>query len=127
MEFYVSTDRQRVENFAIYVDVTGCGAYVITQLVPTAIAGNSFAFTVTFYGSGAFNSPTEASGTAGLNNFDIDGCGPVSGGPWSWTANWVYSAQVSAKDAAQSSQAERAALQTPFKAIPVPQARPAER
>ena len=91
VEFYVSTDRQRVENFAIYVDVTGCGGYVITQLVPTAIAGNSFAFTGTFYGSGAFNSAATASGTAGLNDFNIDGCGPVSGGPWSWTASWVYS------------------------------------
>jgi len=127
VEFYVSTDRQRVENFVIYVDVTGCGGYVITQLVPAAIAGNSFAFTGTFYGSGAFNSATAASGTAGLNNFDIDGCGPVSGGPWSWTASWIYSAQVTAKDAAQSDQTERAEIQTPFKAIPVPQARPGER
>jgi serine protease len=120
MEFYVSTDRQRVENFAIYVDVAGCGSYQITQLVPATITGKSFAFTGTFYGSGTFDSATATSGTAGLDNFNIVGCGPVSGGPWYWNASWVYSAQATAKFAALPVLTERADIQTPFKAIRVP-------
>jgi subtilisin family serine protease len=120
MEFYVSTDRQHVEDFAIYVDVDGCGSYVITQLVPAAITGNNFSFTGAFYGSGTFNSATAASGTTGLNNFHIDGCGPVSGGPWDWSASWLYSAQATARAVGQPILTERANIQTPFKAFLVP-------
>jgi hypothetical protein len=113
-----------VENFTIYVDVDGCTSYKITHLVPAAITGNSFAFTGTFYASGTFASPTSASGITGLNDFYIADCGYVNGGPWSWTAGWVHSTQVMAKDAAQPDLTARADIQTPFKAILVPQAAP---
>ncbi len=117
MEFYVSTDRQRVENFAIYVNVNGCGTYKITHVTPASISGNSFAFTGPFYASGTFSSATSASGTAGLNAFNIDGCGSVSGGPFAWTANWVHSAQAIASGAGQGELVERTESQTSFEAI----------
>jgi RHS repeat-associated protein len=37
--------------------------------------------------------PASASGTDGLERFNIPGCGPVSGGPWSWSATWQNSSQ----------------------------------
>jgi len=120
LEFYVSADRQRVENFAIYISVTGCGNYKITHTTPVSIIGNSFSFTGSFYGSGVFGSATSASGITGLNGFNITGCGRVSGGPYSWTAGWVHSAQVVANNTALQNSAERADLETPFKAIPIP-------
>ena len=117
MEFYVSTDRQRLENFAINVDVEGCGKYQITHGIPVPISGNSFSFTGEFYGSGTFNSKTSATGSTGLDEIYISNCGYISGGPWSWTANWVHSAQVTATGAALQDLAERADVETPFKAL----------
>ena len=93
VEFYVSTDRQRVENFAIYVDVTGCGGYVITQLVPTAIAGNGSTFTGTFYGSGTLDFADRGERDRRPEQFQYRWLRPRHGGPWSWTASWVYSVE----------------------------------
>ncbi len=90
-EFSVTTDRAYVDDFAIYIFVDGCGNYKITHLPPEPISNNQFSFSGSFYASGTFNSPTSASGQSGLNNFHIDGCGTVSGGPWSWTAAWQHS------------------------------------
>jgi serine protease len=92
-EFYVTTDRSYVDNFAIYISVTGCGNYKITHLSAEPITNDQFSFSGSFYASGAFSSSTNASGTDGLSNFDIPGCGIVTGGPWSWSATWQDSSQ----------------------------------
>ena len=94
-EFYVTTDRSNVDDFAIYINITGCGSYKITHTTPVPIASNQFAFTGSFYASGTFNSTTSASGQDGLNNYSISGCGTVNGGPWSWTASWQSAALAS--------------------------------
>ncbi len=93
-EFYVTSDGANVDDFAIYISVNGCGNYKITSSTVNPITNNSFADTDgTFVYSGTFNSSTTASGDEELINFNIDGCGLVSGGPWNWTANWVHSLQ----------------------------------
>ncbi|MCR4407572.1 MAG: M4 family metallopeptidase [Anaerolineae bacterium] len=93
VEFYVTTDRAYVDNFAIYVSVSGCGNYKITHTPLESISNNQFSFSGSFYASGTFSSNTTASGTTGLNHFYISGCGYVNGGPWSWSATWRSSSQ----------------------------------
>ena len=119
MEFNVSADRKRVESFAVYVNVEGCGSYKITHTTPAAISGTGFSFTGAFYGSGTFASATSASGTTGLNSFNISGCGTVSGGPWSWTASWVHSSQAAAAGAGLPYVIERSNLDSPYQAVPI--------
>ncbi len=92
-EFYVTTDQSSVDDFAIHINVDGCGSYKITHLTPEAISNHQFAFTGSFYASGTFNDATSASGTDGLDNFYISGCGYINGGPWSWNATWQNSSQ----------------------------------
>jgi subtilisin len=92
-EFYVTPDSAYVDNFAIFVNVPGCGNYKITHLPQEPISSNQFSFSGSFYASGTFDSVTEAHGTEGLNNFYIPGCGYVNGGPWSWTDTWQDSSQ----------------------------------
>lgn len=92
-EFYVTPDRAFVADFAIYITVNGCGNYKITHTVQEPITNDQFSFTGPFYASGTFNSATAASGTDGLTNFNISGCGLVSGGPWAWNAAWQNSSQ----------------------------------
>lgn len=93
VEFYVTTNQASVANFAMYVDVTGCGVYKITHTTLEAIASNHFSFTGPFYASGTFDTTTSAHGTAGLTSFYIAGCGTVSTGTYSWTATWRNSNQ----------------------------------
>jgi len=93
MEFYVTTDRAYVDNFAIYISVQGCGNYKIIHTPLESISNNQFSFGGSFYASGTFHSATSASGTTGLDNFYIQGCGTVSGGPFSWNATWQNSSQ----------------------------------
>jgi hypothetical protein len=81
-----------VDDFAIYVNVTGCGTYKITHTPTEPIVGNSFSFSGSFYANGTFTSATSANGTTGLNHFYISGCGYVTGGPWSYTAAWKHAA-----------------------------------
>ncbi len=88
LEFYVTSDRAYVDDFAIIISVTGCGTYKITHLPPEPIVSNQFSFSGPFYGNGTFTSPTSCTGTTGLENFYISGCGFVSGGPFSYTATW---------------------------------------
>jgi hypothetical protein len=109
MELYVTTDRGFVDDFAVYVEVLpNCGVWKITHLTPEPITANSFSFTGPFYASGTFSSQTAASGTLGLSNFPIPGCGNVSGGPWPWSANWKNSIQQAAVDAAETNQVDTA-------------------
>ena len=94
-EFTVSTDRAYVNNFAVYVTVSGCGDYKITHTESEPISNNQFSFSGSFYASGTFNSSTTASGSDGLDHLYISGCGTVSSsGSWSWNATWQYSDQV---------------------------------
>ncbi|NHZ71818.1 MAG: hypothetical protein GWP17_01880, partial [Aquificales bacterium] len=92
-EFYVTTDRSFIDNFAIYINVSECGNYKITHLPTEPITNDQFSFSGSFYASGTFNSETSASGSDGLSDFDIPGCGLVSGGPWSWSATWKNGSQ----------------------------------
>lgn len=98
-EFYVTPDRAYVDDYAVYVNVSGCGSYIITHIKPEPIAGNKFSFSGVFYASGTFASDKTASGTDGLNDFPISGCGLVSGGPWGWNATWQNGNQPSARTA----------------------------
>ena len=93
-EFYVTTDRAYVDNFAVYVHVLGCGYFKITHTPLEPIVNNQFSFSGPFYASGTFHSETTASGTDGLDNLYIPACGGwVSGGPWSWSATWQNPSQ----------------------------------
>ena len=93
-EFYVTTDRAYVDNFAVYIWVSGCGGFKITHTPLEPIVNNQFSFSGPFYASGTFHSPTTASGTDGLDNLYIPACGGwVSGGPWSWSATWQNPSQ----------------------------------
>jgi hypothetical protein len=98
-EFYVTSDRQSVDDYAVYVSVTGCGNYKITHLVQEPISSNSFSFSGTFYASGTFTSATTADVASGLSHFNISGCGSVSGGPWSTTATWQHAALATSEPA----------------------------
>jgi hypothetical protein len=93
VEFYVTTNQANVDNFAIYISVTGCGNYKITHNPLEPIASGQFSFTGAFYANGTFDTTTSAHGTTGLNSFYISGCGNVTGGPWSWAANWKNTSQ----------------------------------
>jgi hypothetical protein len=92
-EFYVTPDQANVDNFAIYLDVSGCGSYKITHLPLEPIVGNQFSFGGPFYASGTFDSTTSAHGTDGLSSFFLDRCGPLNDISWSWTATWKNSSQ----------------------------------
>ncbi len=92
VEFYVTADRAKVDDFAVYVNVPACGnVYKITYTSPVSIASSQFSVTGAFQFSGTFDSQTAAHGTAQLTSYPIPGCGNVSGGPWPWTATWINS------------------------------------
>lgn len=95
VELYVSTDRANVVNFAIRVEIEGCGRYKITRTISEPITNNQFSFSGPFYASGTFNSDTTASGTLGLDGYPIPDCGTVSLGPEPWNATWQNSSQPS--------------------------------
>lgn len=99
-ELYVTSDMAGVDEFAIYVRVSGCGDYKITHVVREPIAGDRFAFGGPFYASGTFSGPTAVSGQLGLEMFLIPGCGYLVGGPFSWSATWSSPGQPSARTAA---------------------------
>ncbi len=90
-EFYVTSDSASVDDFAIYISVSGCGNYKITHTVPEPIVSNYFSFGTTYYANGTFSSSTTCSGTYGLSSFYIPGCGYVSGGPWNYRSVWQHS------------------------------------
>jgi hypothetical protein len=96
MEFYVLPDGANVDNFAIFISVTGCGNYKITSGTVNPIVSNAFTDGGPFYYNGVFGSATTASGQLGLASFPISGCGNVSGGPFPWSATWMNSSQPSA-------------------------------
>jgi len=94
MELYVTPNQTKVDNFAIYINVSGCGSYKITNPTPVAIKNRKFAFGGGFYASGTFDSVTTAHGKAGLvDYYYIPGCGYIYGGSFSWTAFWMNSNQ----------------------------------
>jgi hypothetical protein len=96
-EFYVTPDQSNVDDFAIYVDVTGCGSWKITHHTTEPIVGNQFSFNNgTFYASGTFDSTTSAHGTDGLYLFFIPDCLFSVSGDWDWTATWKNSSQPAA-------------------------------
>ena len=92
----MTADRANVDDFAIYINVTNCG-YLQDHAptTPVPITNNHFSFTGAFHASGTFNTTTSASGQDGLSSFSISGCGSVTGGPWSYTANWQHAAVAS--------------------------------
>jgi Zn-dependent metalloprotease len=90
MEFYVTSDSLYVHNFAVYIDVPGCGSYKVTHIIDEPITNNYFSFWGPFYASGTFSTETTASGWMGLDDLYIPDCGYVSGGPWDWNATWQH-------------------------------------
>ena len=109
-----------MDDFAIRVNVDGCGSYKITHTPQEPISGNSFSFTGAFYASGTFSSQTAASGTTGLSSFPISGCGNVSGGPWAWSANWMHSAQLMQAEVAETNLVESADAGNAFEVTRIP-------
>jgi hypothetical protein len=109
-EFYVTVDQNNVDDFAIYVGVTGCGNYKITHNSLVPITSNHFSFSGAFYASGTFNTTTSASGQDGLTSFYIFNCGYVTGGPWIYTAIWKSTAQPLAVTVEPSAGIDVAAL-----------------
>ena len=93
VEFYVTSDRAYVDDFAISIYVSGCGSYKITHTSPASISNDSFSFTGSYYANGTFSDATHGSGQYGLDHFYIYGCGYVTGGPYPWTATWQHSLQ----------------------------------
>jgi|GEM_PF-6553190 len=95
LEFYVVPEGTKVDNFAIYIYVYGCGNYKVVRDRLTTIGAKSgrFAFTGSFYVTGTFQSAASVAGTLGLSRYYLSGCGYVSGGPFSWTAKWRNSNQ----------------------------------
>jgi hypothetical protein len=90
MQFYVTPNQAKVDNFAISINVSGCGGYIITNPTPVAIKNRKFAFGGGFFASGTFDSVTTAHGKAGLvDYYYIPGCGYIYGGSFSWTAFWI--------------------------------------
>jgi hypothetical protein len=91
----VTEDGAFVLNFATYIDVPGCGlsGYKITHEVMEPITDGQFSFTGAFYADGTFDTNKSASGTDGLDEFPIEGCGLVSGGPFQWSTTWQNSSQ----------------------------------
>jgi hypothetical protein len=121
MEFFVTADRAYVGDFAIYVEVLpDCGVWKITHLTQEPITATSFSFTGPFYASGTFSSQTAASGTLGLNGFPIPECGLVSGGPFTWSANWMNGVLLTSIEAAGSNQAEPADPANAFEVTRIP-------
>jgi uncharacterized repeat protein (TIGR01451 family) len=94
MEFDVTSNRAYVDDFAIYINVSGCGSYKITHTRQESISNDQFSFTGSFYANGRFSDATHSSGQVGLDHYYIYGCGYVTGGPWSWSATWQHSSQA---------------------------------
>ncbi|MCP4544791.1 MAG: hypothetical protein GY832_47435 [Chloroflexi bacterium] len=90
-EFYVTSDRAYVDDFATYISVDNCGSYKITHTIQEPISNNQFSFTGSFYANGTFSDATHCSGQDGLDYFYIAGCGYISGGPWNYSATWQSS------------------------------------
>jgi hypothetical protein len=96
-QFYVTPDASKVNRFSVRINVAGCGSYKITRTSMVPISNKRFSF-INFYfsGSGAFTSPTSATGTDRLYHLHIPGCGYISGGPWTWNVTWQDSSQAAA-------------------------------
>jgi uncharacterized repeat protein (TIGR01451 family) len=93
VEFYVTSDRAYVDDFAIYINVSDCGSYKITHTRPESISNDQFSFTGSYYASGRFSDATHSSGQVGLDYYYIEDCGYISGGPWPWSTTWQHSSQ----------------------------------
>jgi CSLREA domain-containing protein len=101
IEFYITADRAYVDDFATYVSSPFCAqSFKITHTTQEPISGDGFAFTGLFYASGRFDSETTASGTMGLSDYPLPGCGSIGSGAFPWTANWTRSAQPAPAEAA---------------------------
>jgi hypothetical protein len=90
VDFFVTPNQSSVDDFRFFINVPSCdpSEYTITHAVPEPIVNNQFSFSGAFFASGTFDSATSAHGVAGLDNFEIPGCGNVTAGPFAWVANW---------------------------------------
>ncbi len=101
MEFYIthpSIQGVSVVNFAVYINIKGCGKYkIIHKLAPKPrISNRQFRFSYTYdglYANGVFVNMQRASGKLGFYYLYIPGCGTIFGGPFPWTATWKNSSQ----------------------------------
>ncbi len=93
-EFYVSVGVPYIDDFAIYVSVSGCEKMVIHENPEEPVVNNQFSFTGSFFANGTFDSPTSLSGTYGLSYHYIPGCGYISLTPRAYHTAWVNSSQT---------------------------------
>jgi len=98
MEYYVTTDSAYVDEFAVYIYVSGCGSYKVTHTLLTPIKSKVFAFTGKFFGNGTFDTYISAHGKLGFKKFYIPGCGYITG-TLSYYSGWVnYNQPISGLD-----------------------------
>lgn len=95
-EFYVTADRNYVDDFAIYLNACG-SLWKITHTPLEPIVGNAFSFSGPFYAGGTFTSAVTVSGYDGLTSFYLPNCGTVTAS-WTYTASWQYAAQPAMLD-----------------------------
>jgi len=92
--FYVTPDQQYVKNYTIFVDVPSCNVYNFKLIFtyPVPIKDGQFKHDGAMYFNGHFTSPTVSTGTFGLDNFYLSGCGYLYGF-YSVTNVWQNSSQ----------------------------------
>jgi bacillolysin len=91
-EFYVTTDSAYVDNFAVFISVSGCGNYKVTHTPLVAIKNKAFEFTGKFFANGTFDTYYSAHGKTGFKNFYISGCGYITGS-MSYSSAWYNNSQ----------------------------------
>jgi hypothetical protein len=98
MIFKIPTNRKYINNYTIYINVTGCGIYQVFGPGSLEIKNGKFGFPGSFYANGTIESETTIRGRLGLSQYYIKGCGNVSGGPFNYTATWASPALRSNTD-----------------------------
>jgi hypothetical protein len=93
-EFFVTGDHNMVNNFAIYVNIPACGLTSLKLVSQTAvpIVNDKASQTGELYFDLNFNWNI-STGTFGLQNYPIPGCGYVTGGPYTANAVWKNGSQ----------------------------------
>jgi hypothetical protein len=106
-EFYITPDRDYIDNFAIYVTVYACGIYnqklTYNPQVPLkynrTISTFQFDHSGVYYFNGLLKNNAVAFDSFGLKGYYWPGCGYLYGGPfWSDPVLWVNKMQPTVSD-----------------------------
>jgi hypothetical protein len=101
-DFYVTPDNAFVDDFAVHINVPGCGNIKLWLDTPVPIQGDSFSFSAAsgaWTVEGKFVSPTTAQGKSAITNYNFGPCGNVTIPEWIWAATWQNTSQPSVLDA----------------------------